>query len=147
MLHSADFQKPDVLLGFFVGGDGKSVIIFFCRQQNVEDFMDEDELELRQKSSVQTKAEYDTFGDTATELARKAAAADAHARPSLIPGPVFQDLIAPVPDSVGRTHISYMCTLQCGMWSQLRLSRKPGLKAQMNVVCNKIKLVGVLFEA
>ncbi|KAL0047130.1 hypothetical protein WJX82_007461 [Trebouxia sp. C0006] len=71
------------------------------RQQNVEDFMDEDELELRQKSSVQTKAEYDTFGDTATELARKAAAADAHARPSLIPGPVFQDLIAPVPDSVG----------------------------------------------
>lgn len=71
------------------------------RQQNVEDFMDEDELELRQKSSVETKAAYDTFGDTATELARKAAAADAHARPSLIPGPVFQDLIAPVPDSVG----------------------------------------------
>ena len=63
--------------------------------------MDEDELELRQKSSVQTKADYDTFGDTATELAHKAAAADAQARPSLIPGPVFQDLIAPVPDSIG----------------------------------------------
>lgn len=65
--------------------------------------MDEDELELRQKSSVQTKADYDTFGDTATKLARKAAAADAQARPSLIPGPVFQDLIAPVPDSIGES--------------------------------------------
>lgn len=77
--------------------------------------MDEDELELRQKSSVQTKAEYDTFGDTATELARKAAAADAHARPSLIPGPVFQDLIAPVPDSVGKTHSADACLLTSNM--------------------------------
>ena len=98
------FKGHMYVWGSCVRGDGKSVMIFFCRQQNVEDFMDEDELELRQKSSVQTKAEYDTFGDTATELARKAAAADAHARPSLIPGPVFQDLIAPVPDSVGETH-------------------------------------------
>lgn len=65
--------------------------------------MDEDELEVLQRTSVKTKADYDTFGDTATELAQKAAAADAHARPSLIPGPVFQDLIAPVPDSVGKT--------------------------------------------
>jgi len=112
MLNRADSaQKPYVHPGFFVGEDGKSAMIFFCRQQNVEDFMDEDELELRQKSSVQTKAEYDTFGDTATELARKAAAADAQARPSLIPGPVFQDLIAPVPDSVGRTHSAAACLL------------------------------------
>lgn len=65
--------------------------------------MDEDELEVLQRTSVKTKADYDTFGDTATEYAQKAAAADAHARPSLIPGPVFQDLIAPVPDSVGKT--------------------------------------------
>lgn len=63
--------------------------------------MDEDELAVLQKSSVKTKAEYDTFGDTAAELAQRAAAADAQARPSAIPGAVFQDLIAPVPDSVG----------------------------------------------
>ncbi len=117
-------------------------MIVLCRQQNVEDFMDEDELELRQKSSVQTKAEYDTFGDTATELARKAAAADAHARPSLIPGPVFQDLIAPVPDSVGKTHSSFIHTLQSGVWSQLRLSKKPGLKAHM-LTSNVIELFPV----
>ncbi|KAL3162454.1 hypothetical protein ABBQ32_010121 [Trebouxia sp. C0010 RCD-2024] len=63
--------------------------------------MDEDELAVLQKSTVKTKAEYDTFGDTAAELAQRAAAADAQARPSAIPGAVFQDLIAPVPDSVG----------------------------------------------
>ena len=63
--------------------------------------MDEDELAVLQKSNVKTKADYDTFGDTAAELAQRAAAADAQARPSAIPGAVFQDLIAPVPDSVG----------------------------------------------
>ena len=78
------------------------VILILCRQQNVADFMDEDELALLQKSSVKTKADYDTFGDTASELAQRAAAADAQARPSAIPGAIFQDLIAPVPDSVGK---------------------------------------------
>ena len=71
------------------------------RQQNVEDFMDEDELAVLQKRAVKTTADYDTFGDTATELAKKAAAADAHASPRLIPGPVFQDLITPDPESIG----------------------------------------------
>lgn len=85
-----------------------------CRQQNVEDFMDEDELAVLQKSTVKTKAEYDTFGDTAAELAQRAAAADAQARPSAIPGAVFQDLIAPVPDSVGKLCMcaaSMVCTV------------------------------------
>ena len=80
----------------------RSVILNLCRQQNVADFMDEDELAVLQKSSVKTKAEYDTFGDTASEFAQRAAAADAQARPSAIPGAIFQDLIAPVPDSVGK---------------------------------------------
>lgn len=68
--------------------------------------MDEDELAVLQKNSVGTKADYDTFGDTAAEMAQTAAAADAQARPSAIPGAVFQDLIAPVPDSVG-THTAH----------------------------------------
>ena len=76
--------------------------------------MDEDELAVLQKSSVKTKADYDTFGDTAAELAQRAAAADAQARPSAIPGAVFQDLIAPVPDSVGKLCMragSMLCTV------------------------------------
>ena len=66
--------------------------------------MDEDELADRQKTAVKTTANYDTFGDTATEMAKKAAAADAQARPSAIPGAMFKDLITPVPDSIGRQH-------------------------------------------
>ena len=76
----------------------------FNRQQNVEDFMDEDELAVLQKRAVKTTADYDTFGDTAAEVAKKAAAADAQARPSLILGPVFQDLITPVSESIGLYH-------------------------------------------
>ena len=34
--------------------------------------------------------------------------------------------------------------LQSGVWSQLGLIRRPGLKAQVYVVCEKTKLVGVL---
>ena len=66
--------------------------------------MDEDELADRQKTAVKTTANYDTFGDTATEMAKKAAAADAQARPSAIPGAIFNDLITLVPDSIGRQH-------------------------------------------
>lgn len=69
--------------------------------------MDEDELADRQKHAVRTTANYDTFGDTAAEMAQKAATADAQARPSAIPGAVFKDLITPVPDSIGTSvHIA-----------------------------------------
>lgn len=86
-----------------------------CRKQNVEDFMDEDELADRQKTAVKTTANYDTFGDTAAELAQKAAAADAHARPSVIPGAIFKDLITPVPDSIGKllhTGVVHVCYIK-----------------------------------
>ena len=75
--------------------------------------MDEDELAVLQRSNVKTKADYDTFGDTAAELAQRAAAADAQARPSAIPGAIFQDLIAPVPDSVGEMKTKDLCTSFC----------------------------------
>lgn len=81
------------------------------------DFMDEDELAVLQKSSVKTKADYDTFGDTAAELAQRAAAADAQARPSSIPGAIFQDLIAPVPDSVGK-----LCMYAAGVYRKSHTS-------------------------
>ncbi len=43
-------------------------------------------------------------------------------------------------------HSFSFSNLQSGVWSQLWLIRHPGLKAQVYVVCNKTKLVGVLFE-
>ena len=43
-------------------------------------------------------------------------------------------------------HFSIHCTLQSGVWSQLRFISRPGLEAQVHVVCDRTKLVGVLFE-
>ncbi|KAK9830452.1 hypothetical protein WJX72_011851 [[Myrmecia] bisecta] len=70
------------------------------RQQNVEDFMDEDELAELRKHSLQQTAEYDTFGSTAAEVAKRAIAAEAVQRPSAIPGAVLE-VLAPVADSIG----------------------------------------------
>ena len=80
---------------------GCLILVLRGRQQNVEDLMDEEEVADLRKTAIKTTANYDTFGDTATEMAKKAAAADAQARPSSIPGAVFKDLITPVPDSIG----------------------------------------------
>ncbi len=50
--------------------------------------------------------------------------------------------------SVSLQHLSFVSfhSLHSGVWSQSRLIRHPGLKAQLFVVCNKTKLVGFLFE-
>lgn len=44
---------------------------------------------------------YDTFGDAAADQARLRAAAEASARPSIIPGPLLDELIVPVASSIG----------------------------------------------
>ncbi len=44
---------------------------------------------------------YDTFGTRAAEAARSTAQAEADARPSLIPGPVLDELVVPVASSIG----------------------------------------------
>lgn len=63
--------------------------------------MDDDELAEAGISKVQPTAEYDTFGSTAAELARKQAQAEASTRAggqlSFLP----DDIIAPVADSMG----------------------------------------------
>ncbi len=43
------------------------------------------------------------------------------------------------------TFLHFNFTLQSGVWSHLYFIRHPGLKAQVYVVCNKSKLVGVLY--
>ncbi|PRW45437.1 G patch domain-containing TGH-like isoform X1 [Chlorella sorokiniana] len=70
-------------------------------QQSVEQFLDEDELEELRRTNLQTTQEYDTFGSTAAEVARRAAAEAAAERPSAIPGLVPEEVVAPVADSVG----------------------------------------------
>ena len=62
--------------------------------------MDEDELEELGKHSLQTRAEFDTFGHDAAGKARAAAAAAQQERPGL-PSIIPDELIAPVPDSIG----------------------------------------------
>ena len=75
------------------------------RQQAVEDFMDEDELAELGKSSLQTTAEYDTFGQGAAERARRIAATEQQQRPGL-PSFVPDELITPVADSIGMSKSS-----------------------------------------
>ncbi|KAL4855768.1 G patch domain-containing protein [Chlorella vulgaris] len=70
-------------------------------QQSVEQYLDEDELEELRRTNLQTSAEYDTFGSTAAELARRAATDAATERPSAIPGLLPDELVVPVADSVG----------------------------------------------
>ena len=41
------------------------------QQQSVEQYMDEDELEELRRTNLQTTGDYDTFGGTAAELARR----------------------------------------------------------------------------
>ncbi len=46
--------------------------------------------------------DYDTFGTTAADAARSAAQRDAQQRPSLIPGPIIEELVVPVANGIGK---------------------------------------------
>lgn len=72
------------------------------RQQRVEDFLDEDELEEQQKTRVQVQGDYDTFGSAAAAQARFQAASDIGQRPGLVPGLLVEEVIVPVANSIGR---------------------------------------------
>lgn len=70
-------------------------------QQTVEQFLDEDELEALRQTNLQTTSTYDTFGSTAAEAARRAAAEESQQRPSAIPGLLPEEAIAPVAEGIG----------------------------------------------
>ncbi len=77
-----------------------------CRNQAVEDFMDEDELaEIRGAVAVQPTADFDTFGSAAAEAEKRRARADAaessSQAPSLASGSIIEELLAPVAESLG----------------------------------------------
>lgn len=63
--------------------------------------MDEDELAEARRHTLQATGQYDTFGSTAAELARRGAVQDAVSRPSAAFGPLPDEFIAPVADSIG----------------------------------------------
>ncbi|CAB4281217.1 unnamed protein product [Prunus armeniaca] len=71
------------------------------KQQNILNFLDEDEKEELEGQSLGTSLQFDTFGFTAAELARKQAEKEQQKRPSAIPGPVPDELVLPSTDSIG----------------------------------------------
>lgn len=69
--------------------------------QSVEQFLDEEELEELRRTNLQTTEQYDTFGSTAAEVARRVVAEEGRQRPSAIPGLLPDELVAPVAEGVG----------------------------------------------
>ncbi|KAK0587266.1 hypothetical protein LWI29_020187 [Acer saccharum] len=71
------------------------------KQQNILNFLDEDEKTELEGKSFGTSSQFDTFGFTAAELARKQAEKEQQQRPSAIPGPVPDELVLPATESIG----------------------------------------------
>lgn len=71
------------------------------KQQNVQDFLDEDEKDELEGQSLGMSMQFDTFGFTAAELARKQAEKEQEKRPSAIPGPVPDEILVPASESIG----------------------------------------------
>ncbi|EOA19907.1 hypothetical protein CARUB_v10000157mg [Capsella rubella] len=72
-----------------------------ARKQSISDFLDEDERADMEGQSLSASSQFDTFGFTAAEYSRKQAEKEQHERPSAIPGPVPDEFIAPVSESIG----------------------------------------------
>ncbi|XP_010454588.1 PREDICTED: G patch domain-containing protein TGH-like [Camelina sativa] len=72
-----------------------------ARKQSISDFLDEDEKADMEGQSLSASSQFDTFGFTAAEYSRKQVEKEQHERPSAIPGPVPDELIAPVSESIG----------------------------------------------
>ncbi|AED93116.1 SWAP (Suppressor-of-White-APricot)/surp domain-containing protein [Arabidopsis thaliana] len=72
-----------------------------ARKQSISDFLDEDEKADMEGKSLSASSQFDTFGFTAAEHSRKHAEKEQHERPSAIPGPVPDELVAPVSESIG----------------------------------------------
>ncbi|RXH96500.1 hypothetical protein DVH24_009004 [Malus domestica] len=71
------------------------------KAQDITNFLDEDERAELEGQSLGTSMQFDTFGSTAAELARKQAEKEQQKRPSAIPGPVPDELVLPATDSIG----------------------------------------------
>lgn len=71
------------------------------KEHTAYDFMDEDEkIELDDKA-IGASSEFDTFGFTAAEVSRRQAALEVGQRPTIIPGPVPDEIVVPLVQSIG----------------------------------------------
>lgn len=77
------------------------------KQQSLFNFLDDDE-KAEMEGRLGTSMQYDTFGFTAAEVARKQAEKEQKQRPSAIPGPVPDEVVLPVTDSIGLTLLQKM---------------------------------------
>ncbi|KAG8654276.1 hypothetical protein MANES_05G117300v8 [Manihot esculenta] len=71
------------------------------KQQSILNFLDEDEKAELEGRSLGTSSQFDTFGFTAAEFARKQAEKEQQQRPSAIPGPVPDEIVLPATESIG----------------------------------------------
>nr|XP_023874748.1 G patch domain-containing protein TGH-like isoform X1 [Quercus suber]POE83129.1 g patch domain-containing protein tgh [Quercus suber] len=71
------------------------------KQQSILNFLDEDERADLEGQSLGASMQFDTFGFTAGELARKQAEKEQQQRPSAIPGPIPDELVLPATESIG----------------------------------------------
>ncbi|KAK3040201.1 hypothetical protein RJ639_028913 [Escallonia herrerae] len=71
------------------------------KQQNIFNFLDDDEKSELEADSLGTSMQFDTFGFTAAELARLQAENEQQQRPSAIPGPIPDEVVLPATDSIG----------------------------------------------
>ncbi|XP_045832491.1 G patch domain-containing protein TGH isoform X1 [Trifolium pratense] len=71
------------------------------KEQNILNFLDDDEKADLEGRFLGTSSQFDTFGSTAAEIARKQAEKEQKQRPSIIPGPAPDELVIPATESVG----------------------------------------------
>ncbi|KAK6925195.1 G patch domain-containing protein, N-terminal [Dillenia turbinata] len=78
------------------------------KEQSIFSFLDDDEKAEMEGRTLGTSSQFDTFGFTAAEFARKQAEKEQHHRPSIIPGPVPDELVLPATNSIGVKLLSKM---------------------------------------
>ncbi|KAM0908006.1 hypothetical protein ACQ4PT_015723 [Festuca glaucescens] len=71
------------------------------KKQSIYNFLDEEDIKDMGGNALETSQQYDTFGFTAAEQARKQASKEQIERPSAIPGPVPDELVVPATTSIG----------------------------------------------
>ncbi|XP_024961360.1 G patch domain-containing protein TGH isoform X1 [Cynara cardunculus var. scolymus] len=71
------------------------------KQQDLSNFLDDDEKAEMEGNSLGTSMQFDTFGFTAAEIAKKQAEKEQNERPSAIPGPAPDEIIVPATDPIG----------------------------------------------
>lgn len=72
-----------------------------ARSQSIHSFIDDEDIKDMGGYALETSSEFDTFGFTAAEVARKQAEIEQQNRPSAIPGPVPDELVLPAANSIG----------------------------------------------